>query len=59
MLARRGISGAHNLLTLRFPRTIFRLLMASSDIEFQAVPSIGDIPAEAWDACANPAQRQA
>ena len=31
--------------------------MASSDIEFQAVPSIGDIPAEAWDACANP-QRQ-
>jgi predicted N-acyltransferase len=29
--------------------------MPSADIEFQAVPSIGDIPAEAWDACANPA----
>ena len=28
--------------------------MPSSSIEFQAVPSIGDIPAEAWDACANP-----
>lgn len=28
--------------------------MPSADIEFQAVPSIGDIPAEAWDACANP-----
>jgi uncharacterized protein len=31
--------------------------MASSDIEFQAVPSIGDIPAEAWDACANPLRK--
>ena len=30
--------------------------MASSTIEFQAVPSINDIPAEAWDACANPRQ---
>src|SRR5436190_1126104 len=29
-------------------------LMSSSEIEFKAVPSIGDIPAEAWDACANP-----
>ena len=28
--------------------------MSSSEIEFQSVPSIGDIPAEAWDACANP-----
>src|SRR4029450_1484029 len=28
--------------------------MPSSEIEFQAVPSIGDISAEAWDACANP-----
>src|SRR5437868_571820 len=33
--------------------------MASSDIEFQAVPSIGDIPADAWDACANPGHRMA
>lgn len=29
--------------------------MPSSDIQFEAVPSIADIPAEAWDACANPA----
>ncbi|MDQ8726271.1 GNAT family N-acetyltransferase [Bradyrhizobium sp. LHD-71] len=29
--------------------------MPPSQIEFQAVPSIDDIPAEAWDACANPA----
>jgi uncharacterized protein len=30
-----------------------------SDIEFQAIPSIGDISAEAWDACANPAAKGA
>jgi predicted N-acyltransferase len=28
--------------------------MPSSEIEFQAVPSIGDIAAPDWDACANP-----
>jgi predicted N-acyltransferase len=28
--------------------------MASSEITLEAVPSIGDIPAEDWDACANP-----
>jgi len=29
--------------------------MASSEITIEAVPSIGDIPADDWDACANPA----
>jgi predicted N-acyltransferase len=33
--------------------------MPSSDIELQAVPSIGGIPAEAWDACANPGGKPA
>jgi hypothetical protein len=28
--------------------------MASSEITLEAVPSIGDVPAEDWDACANP-----
>src|SRR3954453_20182555 len=28
--------------------------MASSEITLEAVPSISDIPAEEWDACANP-----
>jgi predicted N-acyltransferase len=28
--------------------------MASSEIILEAVPSVGDVPAEAWDACANP-----
>jgi hypothetical protein len=28
--------------------------MAPSEITLEAVPSVGDIPAEEWDACANP-----
>ncbi|HVI68438.1 MAG TPA: peptidogalycan biosysnthesis protein, partial [Bradyrhizobium sp.] len=28
--------------------------MASPEITLEAVPSAGEIPAEAWDACANP-----
>jgi predicted N-acyltransferase len=28
--------------------------MASSEIILEAVPSVADVPAEAWDACANP-----
>ncbi|MGA7807095.1 peptidogalycan biosysnthesis protein, partial [Bradyrhizobium sp.] len=28
--------------------------MASSEITLEAVPSVGDVPAEDWDACANP-----
>lgn len=28
--------------------------MASSEITLEAVPSVSDVPAEAWDACANP-----
>src|SRR5580692_3305046 len=28
--------------------------MASSKITLEAVPSVGDVPAEDWDACANP-----
>jgi hypothetical protein len=28
--------------------------MASSEISLEAVPSVGDIPAEDWNACANP-----
>ena len=28
--------------------------MASSEITLEAVPSVSDIPAEEWDACANP-----
>ena len=28
--------------------------MASSEITLEAVPSVGDIPAADWDACANP-----
>jgi uncharacterized protein len=30
------------------------LLMASSEITLEAVPSVSDIPAAEWDACANP-----
>src|SRR6201996_3835509 len=28
--------------------------MASSEITLEAVPSVGDVPADEWDACANP-----
>ena len=28
--------------------------MASSEITLEAVPSVSDIPAADWDACANP-----
>src|ERR1700722_17371773 len=28
--------------------------MTSPEITLQAVPSVGDVPAEEWDACANP-----
>src|ERR1700690_381926 len=28
--------------------------MASPEITLEAVPSVGDVPAEDWDACANP-----
>jgi len=28
--------------------------MASPEITLEAVPSAGDVPADAWDACANP-----
>jgi predicted N-acyltransferase len=28
--------------------------MTSSEITLEAVPSVGDVPAEEWDACANP-----
>ena len=28
--------------------------MAASEITLEAVPSISDIPAAEWDACANP-----
>src|SRR5262249_3029424 len=31
------------------------LPMASSEIKLEAVPSVGDILPEDWDACANPA----
>ncbi|HUN99076.1 MAG TPA: GNAT family N-acetyltransferase [Bradyrhizobium sp.] len=30
--------------------------MASSEIILEAVPSVGDIPADEWDACANPSR---
>ena len=29
-------------------------LMASSEITLEALPSVSDIPAAEWDACANP-----
>ena len=31
-----------------------RASMASSEITLEAVPSVGDVPADEWDACANP-----
>src|SRR5256885_15166868 len=34
--------------------TMFGALMASSEITLEAVPSVSDIPAADWDACANP-----
>src|SRR2546429_6503075 len=33
---------------------MFGALMASSEITLEAVPSVSDIPAADWDACANP-----
>ena len=33
---------------------MFGALMDSSEITLEAVPSVGDIPAAEWDACANP-----
>ena len=33
--------------------------MASSEISLEAVPSVSDIKAEDWDACANPSPDQA
>src|SRR5260370_28366959 len=35
-------------------RDRFKLSMASSEITLEAVSSISQIPAEDWDACANP-----
>src|SRR6185437_11522945 len=31
-----------------------RVLMDSAEITLEAVPSVGDVPADEWDACANP-----
>jgi len=33
---------------------VAKSLMDSAEITLEAVPSVGDVPAEEWNACANP-----
>jgi predicted N-acyltransferase len=44
----------HHVRWLIVTRDRFKSSMASSEIVLEAVPSVSQIPAEDWDACANP-----
>jgi uncharacterized protein len=44
---------------LNIRRDRFRLSMDSSEITIEAVPSASEVPAQDWDACANPASAAA